>query len=164
MRINLIKTQLAKRFNIFSGLLAYQRTSLDSFREYTFMNNTIRGSSKINRWVLIPLVLGVVLTVVFGFRAFRSFAQVQLTSLKPGTTDVEAIRGWMTIPYISKMYCVPADYLYKQIDLPPSGNDQKSLAALNQEYFLGQPGAILPKIKDAIRSSKPACQNGTISP
>ena len=155
---------MPKCTSIFLCQLAYQRSSLGSFREYTFMNNTIPGSPKINRWVLIPLVLGIVLTAFFGFRAVRSFAQVQLTSLKPGTTDVEAIRGWMTIPYISKMYCVPADYLYKQINVASSGNDQKSLAALNQEYFLGQPGAILPKIKDAIRSSKPACQSGAISP
>ena len=128
------------------------------------MNNTIARTAKINWWVLIPLILGIILTAVFGFRAVRSFAQVQLTSLKPGTTDVEAIRGWMTIPYISKMYCVPADYLYKQLNVPSSGNDQKSLAVLNQEYFLGQPGAILPKIREAIRSSKPTCQNGATSP
>jgi hypothetical protein len=70
--------------------------------------------------------------------------------LHPGTTDVNAIRGWMTIPYIARVYDVPKDYLYPQIGVPFSGNDEKSLGDLNREYFRAQPGVVLQKVKDAI--------------
>lgn len=110
------------------------------------------ASQKTNRWIWVLLTVGIVLTAFFGFRAVRSFAQVRLTGLQPGTTDVGAIRGWMTIPYISKAYGVPSDYLYQQINVPPSGNDAKNLGDLSREFFPGQPGVILQKVKDAIHA------------
>ncbi|MEI7845853.1 MAG: hypothetical protein WCK35_08625 [Chloroflexota bacterium] len=128
------------------------------------MINSKSISKRMDRWVGILVILGVVVTAFYGFRTIRSFAQVQLTGLKPGTTDVNAIRGWMTIPYLAKMYCVSPDYLYKQINVPSTDNDKKSLADLNKEYFSKQSGAILPKIQDAIRSAQPACSQGKISP
>jgi hypothetical protein len=107
---------------------------------------------KTNRWVWVLVILGILLTIFFGFRAVRSFAQVRLTGLQPGTTDVGAIRGWMTIPYISKAFGVPSDYLYQQINVPASGSNAKSLGDLSREFFPGQPGVILQKVKDAIHS------------
>jgi hypothetical protein len=55
------------------------------------------------------IVLGLILIGFFGFRAVRSFLRIQLTGLEPGVTDVELIRGWMTIPYIATAYGVPED-------------------------------------------------------
>lgn len=92
-------------------------------------------SPKINRWIWVLVILGIALTIFFGFRTVRTFAQVQLTGLQPGTTDVNAIRGWMTIPYLAKIYGVPQDYLYRQLNVPTSGRNEKSLADLNKEYF-----------------------------
>jgi len=128
------------------------------------MNDTKPMTKKVDRWVMVLVILGIAITAFYSFRAVRSFARVQLTGLKPGTTDVEAVRGWMTIPYLAQMYCVPADYLFQKINVPAAGNDKKSLYDLNREYFSGQSGAILPKIKDAIRSAQPACQQGKTSP
>jgi hypothetical protein len=116
------------------------------------MRAPIPASQKTNRWIWVLLIFGIVLTAIFGFRAVRSFAQVRLTGLQPGTTDVGAIRGWMTIPYISKAYGVPSDYLYQQINVPASGSDAKNLGDLSREFFPGQPGVILQKVKDAIHS------------
>ncbi len=53
------------------------------------------------------IVLGLILVLFFGFRAVRSFLRIQFTSLEPGVTDVELIRGWMTIPYLATSYNVP---------------------------------------------------------
>ena len=117
-----------------------------------------------DRWVGILVILGIGVTAFYGFRALRSFAQVQFAGLKPGTTNVNSIRDWKTIPYLAKMYCVSPDYLYNQIDVPSTGNDKNSLADLNKEYFFGLSGAILPKIQDAIRLAQPACQQGKNNP
>lgn len=122
------------------------------------MNDSMPASPKINRWVWALIISGIVLTAFFGFRTVRAFAQVQLTGLKPGTTDVGAIRGWMNIPYIAKVYGVPQDYLYQQLNLPTSGNNEKSLAELNQEYFSGKSGVVLQKVQNAIQMYKPTCK------
>jgi hypothetical protein len=60
----------------------------------------------------------------------------------------------MTIPYLAKIYGVPQDYLYRQLNVPASDSNEKSLADLNKEYFSSQPGAALQKVKDAIRTYK----------
>ena len=105
--------------------------------------------------LLVLLVVGILLSVFFGLRAMRSFARLHQSGLHPGETDVSAIRGWMTVPYIAKVYRVPSDYLYQQIGIPRAGNDAKSLGDLNKEYFFGQPGAVMQKVKDAIARYKP---------
>ncbi|MEW5958535.1 MAG: hypothetical protein AB1801_12465 [Chloroflexota bacterium] len=53
------------------------------------------------------IVLGLALVLFFGLRAARSFMRIHPPGLKPGVIEVEAMRGWMTIPYIAKAYRVP---------------------------------------------------------
>ena len=97
------------------------------------------------------IVLGLILILFFGFRAVRSFLRIQFTGLEPGVTDVEQIRGWMTIPYIATAYGVPEDYIFEQIGVPQADNQAKSLRRLNFDYFEGEPEAILEAVKVAIR-------------
>lgn len=103
------------------------------------------------RLIIGLVVLGLVLIGFFGFRAMRSFLRIQFTGLEPGVTDVELIRGWMTVPYIATAYGVPEAYLFEQLGVPPEDNQTKSLRRLNATYFNGEPGAILTAVKDAIR-------------
>jgi hypothetical protein len=113
--------------------------------------------SRERKIMLVLLTVGILLSAFFGLRAARSLARLHQDGLRPGETDVNAIRGWMTVPYIAKVYHVPPDYLYQQIGVPPAGNNAKSLGDLNREYFFGQPGVVLQKVKDAIlRYQKPA--------
>lgn len=108
-------------------------------------------SSRRERIIIISLiVLGLVLVLFFGFRAVRSYIRIHQTGLHPGVTNVEAIRGWMTIPYIAKAYHVPPNYLFEKVGIPPTGNQDKSLGQLNREYNL-EPMAVLNTVKDAIR-------------
>lgn len=97
------------------------------------------------------IVVGVFLIVFFGLRAARSFLRIQFTGLEPGVTDVEQIRGWMTIPYISKAYGVPEEYIFEKLQIPPEGSRKKSLGQLNREYASGQPMAIIDATKEAIK-------------
>lgn len=108
--------------------------------------------SRRERLVTIGLiVLGVILTGLFGVRAIVSFVRIQQSGLRPGVTDVEAVRGWMTIPYIATAYEVPEEYIFERLDIPAEGNRDKSLGQLNREYTFGQPAAILDAVKESIR-------------
>lgn len=108
-----------------------------------------------SRWEKILTIgliaVGIILIVFFGLRAVRSFLRIQLTGLEPGVTDVEAIRGWMTIPYIATAYGVPEEYIFEQIGVPQEGNQNKALRRLNFDYFDGESMAVLEAIKAAIR-------------
>jgi hypothetical protein len=104
-----------------------------------------------DRWLWFLLAVGIILTVIFGYRALHSFMRVRMTRLQPGSTDVEAIRPWMTVPFLSRTFNVPKDYLYQQINVPPAGSDPKSLFELEREYFPKQPGVVIEKIKAVIR-------------
>lgn len=102
--------------------------------------------------LIIGLILfGLLLIGFFGLRAVRSYIYLQQTGLEPGVTDVEAIRGWMTIPYIATAYTVPEDYIFTQLNLPAEGNRDKSIADLNHTYARGQPGVILEAVKAAVK-------------
>lgn len=97
------------------------------------------------------IVLGVILILFFGFRAARSYLRIQQTGLQPGVSDVELIRGWMTVPYIAAAYGVPEAYIFTQIGIPQPDNQNKSLGQLNREYAPGEPAAILNAVKEAVR-------------
>lgn len=106
----------------------------------------------IERLIFIGLlVVGLLLMGFFGLRAARSYIRIQQTGLEPGVTDVEAIRGWMTIPYIAQAYQVPESFIFEQLDIPAEGNRKKSLRDLNREQASGNPGALTEVVKTAIR-------------
>ncbi|MCB0191278.1 MAG: hypothetical protein KDJ65_04985 [Anaerolineae bacterium] len=97
------------------------------------------------------LVVGLLLIGFFGLRAARSYIRIQQTGLEPGVTDVEAIRGWMTVPYIAKAYEVPETFIFEQLGIPAEGNGKKSLRDLNREQMAGEQGTIVETVKAAIR-------------
>lgn len=99
----------------------------------------------------ILIVVGLLLIIWFGMRSAVSAIRVWRTGLQPGVTDVEAIRGWMTIPYIGQAFGVPEEYLFEALGTPAGGNRRKSLGKLNREYASGERGAILKRLKAAIR-------------
>jgi hypothetical protein len=108
------------------------------------------------RLLMALLILGILLTGMFGVRTVRTFMQFQSRGLHTDVTDVEAIRGWMTIPYIAKAYRVPEEYLFAHLDIPPKGNRDKSLARLIQEIAPGEQWVLLESVKAAIREYQAA--------
>ncbi len=93
------------------------------------------------------IIVGIFLTIFFGMRAVRSFMRIEL---EPGTVDVQAIQGWMTVPYIAIAYDVPEEYIFEQLGIPQEGNQAKGLYGLNRQYFEGEHKAILKVIQEAI--------------
>jgi hypothetical protein len=122
-------------------------------------SNTVTSSSKSTstsqRWerylTKILIVVGLLLIIWFGMRSAVSAIRVWRTGLQPGVTDVEALRGWMTIPYIARAFGVPEEYLFEALGIPVGGNRRKSLGKLNREYTPGERGVILKRLKAAIR-------------
>lgn len=92
------------------------------------------------RLTVIFVIVGVVLICFFGLRTFRSFVRLQREGLRPGVTDVEAIRPWMNIDHISKAYQVPEDYIFAELGIPfNEENSKMSLGRLNKEYHFEPP-------------------------
>ena len=95
-----------------------------------------RMSSLSRRMILtIALVIvGAAIIGFFGLRAYRAYERFQRSALTAGTTDVEAIRGWMTLPYIARAYGVPEDTLFAALDIPKAGNQRLSVKQLVAKY------------------------------
>jgi hypothetical protein len=101
------------------------------------------------------------LRAVFAFREFQRHGPPPLPPLaeafdeQPAETDVELIRDWMTIPYISKTYRVHPRVLFDALGISPRGNEEKSLAQLNGEFLPQSPGVIIEVVKAVIRANQP---------
>ena len=114
--------------------------------------------------ILGLIILGVLFVGFFGFRFFRAFRHfrgegprpVPPGDVQPYETDVELIRDWMTIGFVSHTYRTPPNLLYKALGIPPNGNEEKSLQQLNDEYFPNQPGYVLAAVKMTILAQRPA--------
>lgn len=107
------------------------------------------------------IVFGVLAVGFFGLRTFHAFREFRghhpprPFENRPAETDVTLIRDWMTIGFLSHMYYTPPQLLYKALDIPPEGNEEKSLKQLNDEYFPDRPGYVLETVKAAIQANLP---------
>lgn len=124
-------------------------------------------SPKVQRALVLGLIFaGVLLAGFFGLRAvfaFREFRRhgppplppMQAMQEQSPETDVELIRDWMTVPYISKTYEIHPKTIFDALGISPRGNEGKSLAQLNEEFFPQSPGLVIELVKAVIRASQP---------
>jgi hypothetical protein len=76
---------------------------------------------------VLAVILGLALTALFGYRAIRMVDYHRRVA--QGEIQVESLRGWMTLPYISKHYDVPESALREALGLPTTGHDERNLSA-----------------------------------
>lgn len=115
-------------------------------------------SPKRRTLVIGLILLGILFTVFFGMRAFHAFRKFNGHRPPPPgkvETDVELIRDWMTIPFISRTYQVPPDVIFEALKIPPQKGHEKSLKVLNEEYYPSQDGYVLGLIKETILAHQP---------
>ena len=107
------------------------------------------------------ILLGILFTAFFGMRALHAFKKFNGHRPPPPgkvETDVELIRDWMTIPFISRMYRVPEKNLFEAIGVSPFPNHDKSLKDINQDYYPNADGYVLDTVKAtilALHASRP---------
>jgi hypothetical protein len=73
---------------------------------------------RISRRLLLSialLILGAAVAGFFGVRAYRAYNRFHPQAPGTSMTDVEAIRGWMTVPYIARAYDVPEEALFSAL-------------------------------------------------
>ncbi len=99
------------------------------------------------------ILLGIIVTAFFGMRVFHAFNKFNGHHPPPPgkvETDVELIRGWMTVPFIAQMYRVPDRVIFEELNIPENGNMEKSLKDLNQEYYPGDLGYVVETVKQTV--------------
>src|SRR5688572_8003835 len=115
--------------------------------------------ARIRTLVFVLIFIGGIIVGFFGLRTLRAFREFGGQRPPPAAsvaetegieTDVELIREWMTIPFISKMYRVPPNVLFDALGILANKNREKSLKRLNREYFPQAEGIVLEKIKAAV--------------
>lgn len=109
------------------------------------------------------IVIGIVIVGFFGWRTFHAFREFRghrpppfpMEGAASPETDIELIRDWMTIGFLSHTYHTHPDLLYKALGIRPNGNEHKSLKQLNDEYFPENPGYVLKTVKAEIQAWLP---------
>ena len=120
---------------------------------------------KKQRALVIGLIaIGILIVGFFGLRTARAFREFRGHRPPPPfapadaqevETDVELIRDWMTIPFVAHTYHVPPKFLFEAVGINPRGNDEKSLAQLNEEFFPNEDGIVMTKVKAAVLENQP---------
>ena len=118
------------------------------------------GNPKQRNFVTGLIIIGLIVIAFFGLRTVRAFREFRghrpppPFATHPVETDVNLIRDWMTIPFISKMYRVKPRILFEALEIPEQGNREKSLRQLNDEYYPQAEGIVLEKIKATILANQ----------
>lgn len=107
--------------------------------------------------VIALIVVGVLFTAFFGMRAVHAFKKFDGPRPPRGEveTDVELIRDWMTVPFISHTYHVPDKIIFEALDISPSANHEKSLKEINEEFFPDKDGYVLKLVKETVLAHQP---------
>lgn len=104
------------------------------------------------------IILGLIFVIFFGLRTARAFREFRDHRPPPPfdtehiETDVNLIRDWMTIPFISKMYHVKPHLLFEALEIPEQGNREKSLKQLDEEYYPQAEGIVIEKVRASVQA------------
>ena len=111
--------------------------------------------------VIAFIIFGMWIIGFFGLRTVQAFREVRSHRPPPPfekeqpETDVQLIEEWMTIPFIAKMYHVPAPVLFDSLDIPIENNREKNLKQLNDEYYPSMEGYVEAKVRVAVLENLP---------
>lgn len=94
------------------------------------------------------LSIGLILTSVYGVRAVRTY--LILRSVENSFENPVVLERWMTIPYLSQTHNIPEAYLYRTLNVPPEGNDNRNLRYIRKTYYEGDLKTMLITVQVAI--------------
>lgn len=113
-------------------------------------------TSKFPRWQKVLAILlvggGLLMLGLYGFRFVRQAIQFRTQGLRPGVSEVEEMRPWMTLQYVAVAYGVPTPYLADALDVPDTPRNRDTpLGRLAREQRLEGP-AFMAQVEAAIRA------------
>jgi len=120
-----------------------------------------KANPKQRALVIGLIILGILFTIFFGIRAVHAYKKFNGHRPPPPgkvETDVELIREWMTVSFISKMYRVPEKEIFDALNISPLGTQDKSLKDLNNDYYPDKDGFVMETVQatiTAINASRP---------
>lgn len=113
-----------------------------------------KTNSKQRILVIGLIILGIFFTLFFGMRVFHAFKKIDGHGPPPPhgkiETDVELIRDWMTVSFISKTYRVPEKDIFDALGVSPLGSHDKSLKDLNHDYYPDKDGFVMDTVKTVV--------------
>lgn len=84
------------------------------------------SSLRTRHWLgVLAIVVGLVLLSLFGMRMWHQYQYAQRVAA--GEIQVESLRGWMTLSYISRVYGIQELALREGLGLPATGDEERSL-------------------------------------
>ena len=101
----------------------------------------------------IIFALSAVLIIVFGLRTYHYYERLE--RFEVSGFEVESLRGWMTMPYISKVYEVDEDALYEALGILKESNTKLGLRQIIDKYALNEVDARRAIEKEILRAKKP---------
>jgi hypothetical protein len=95
---------------------------------------------KINPFVYGILVVSVFLGVIYGFRAVGVWSisgkiDGEGKAIQPSATDVNTIKGWMTLEQVSTAFGVPVADILSAFDLPADTSASTPLKEMESDTF-----------------------------
>ncbi len=110
---------------------------------------------KINPFVYGIFVLAVFLGVIFGARSAGLWSTSGKTdasgqTIQPSTSNVESIKGWMTLEQVSTAYNIPVEEILAAFDLPAETPPTTALKDLESPTF------DIPTLRAWISARQPA--------
>ena len=109
------------------------------------------------RSVLVALLaVALAVALVFGGRAaLRLYHRFSGPPPPPRQTDISAIAGWMTVPYVGRAYRVPPPELFDALGVSPEGRRTSTLDAIAAET--GRPSSeVLEIVRARVRTRQEA--------
>ena len=86
------------------------------------------------RYLVAFVAIAFVVALVFGGRtAWRLYHRLTGPPPPPRQTDVSAIAGWMTVPYVGRAYRVPPPELFDALGVSPDRHRTSTLDEIARE-------------------------------
>ena len=104
------------------------------------------------RYLVALVAVAFVVALVFGGRAaWRLTHRFAGPPPPPRQTDVSAIAGWMTVPYIGRAYRVPPPELFNALGVSPDGHRTSTLDDIARETGRS-PGEVLDTVRTTVEA------------
>lgn len=106
------------------------------------------------RYLVVVVAVAFVVVLVFGGRAaWRLAHRFAGPPPPPRQTDVSAIAGWMTVPYVGRTYRVPPPELFNALGVSDEGHRRSTLDDIARET-----GRTSAEVLDTVRAAVEAWQ------